>query len=281
MRRSCLLVVLACALVAGCGAPSRGLSLINAAAAKPAAPAVPAAPPRPDVFATGVDVGHDKEAGLWLSWSFVDLNDGRRIGSKNSGTERTNAESSIKAWISADRLRVDSAAGRRLSAANKELIERAVRASDDQAAEALYRSLGADAVIRDLKTVCQVSVATSRRGYWSYTQITAQDATRILDCVLRKAPTYTDGKVLIDALHGVDPEDRFGIPEALPAGTPVAVKNGWTAHSATGLWDLNCVASWDHYTLAVMTRYPIARGQGYGAAVCKDVTSRILTAQAG
>jgi hypothetical protein len=280
VRRSWLLAVLACALVAGCAAPSRGLSLIHAAAATPA-PAAPAAPPRPDVFATGVDVGHDKEAGLWLSWSFVDLNDGRRIGSKNSGTERTNAESSIKAWISADRLRVDSAAGRRLSAANKALIERAVRASDNQAAEALYRALGADAVIRDLKSVCQVTVATSRRGYWSYTQITAEDATRILDCVLRKAPTYTDGRVLIDALHGVDPEDRFGIPEALPSGTTVAVKNGWTAHSATGLWDLNCVASWDHYTLAVLTRYPIGRGQGYGAGVCKDVTSRILEAQAG
>jgi (2Fe-2S) ferredoxin len=145
----------------------------------------------------------------------------------------------------------------------------------------LYRALGADAVIRDLKSVCQVTVATSRRGYWSYTQITAEDATRILDCVLRKAPTYTDGRVLIDALHGVDPEDRFGIPEALPSGTTVAVKNGWTAHSATGLWDLNCVASWDHYTLAVLTRYPIARGQDYGAGVCKDVTSTILGAQAG
>jgi hypothetical protein len=237
---------------------------------------VPAAPPRPDVFTTGLDVGHAHEAGLWLSWSLVDRTDGRRIGSANSRTERTNAESSMKAWISADRLRTDSAAGRRLSAGNRALIERAVRASDDQAAEALYRPLGADAVLRDLKTTCGVTVSTSRRGYWSYAQITAQDATNILNCVLTRAPTYTDGRVLIDALRDVDPEDRFGIPQALPAGTVVAVKNGWTAHSATGQWNLNCVASWDHYTLAVLTRYPMGRGQDYGAGVCRDVTKAFL-----
>jgi hypothetical protein len=171
---------------------------------------------------------------------------------------------------------VDSAAGRHVSAANRALIERAIRASDDQAAEALYRPLGADAVLRDLKTVCGVTVSTARRGYWSYAQITAQDSTNILDCVLTKAPTYTDGKLLIDALDDVDPEDRFGIAQALPAGTVVAVKNGWTAHSATGLWNLNCVASWNHYTLAVLTRYPMGRGQDYGAGVCKDVTTTIL-----
>ena len=277
------LVAVVCATVAACASPAGGAPLLPtpvAAASPSSSGPTSTAPPRPDVFTTGLDVGHDHEAGLWLSWSVVDRDDGRRIGSKNSGTDRTNAESSIKAWIAADRLRVDAAAGRRVSQANRELIERAVRASDDEAAEDLYRPLGADAVLRDLKTVCGVGIATSRRGYWSYAQITAQDATRILDCVLTKAPTYTDGGLLVDALHDVDTDDRFGIPEALPPGTAVAVKNGWTAHSATGLWNLNCVASWNQYTLAVLTRYPMGRGEGYGAAVCKDVTAKFL-AKAG
>jgi hypothetical protein len=36
------------------------------------------------------------------------------------------------------------------------------------------------------------------------------------------------------------------------------------------------VAAWDRYTLAVLTRYPIARGQDYGAGVCRDVTAALL-----
>jgi len=62
----------------------------------------------------------------------------------------------------------------------------------------------------------------------------------------------------------------------LPAGTEFAVKNGWTAHSASGKWNVDCVASWNHYTLAVLTRYPVGRKLDYGATVCRDVTSTLL-----
>ena len=54
------------------------------------------------------------------------------------------------------------------------------------------------------------------------------------------------------------------------------MKNGWTEHSATGLWNVDCVASWGDYTLAVLTRYPIARKLDYGAGVCRDVTTALL-----
>jgi hypothetical protein len=283
-------VTAAAALLAGC-------TVTGVAARAPRASATPTVPPsaaavsapapspvssatavQPDVFRTGLDTGREGESGLWLSWSLVDRSDGRPTGSANSMKERTNAESSMKAWIAADRLRVDSDARRATSAHNRALIDRAIRASDDAAAEELYRGLGADTVLRQLNQVCGVAVTTSKRGYWSYAQITAENATKVLDCVLDKAPTYRDGKLLIDALHGVNPDGRFGIPQALPPGTDVAVKNGWTAHSATGQWNLNCVASWDHYTLAVLTRYPIGRGQDYGAGVCRDVTTKVLAA---
>ena len=267
------------------------LAGLPSARASPVPPPVPAAAPAAaapapvaaqrdvltrDVFAGVVDPGLGDEPDLWLAWSLEDRAGGRRTGSANAATERTNAESSMKAWIAADRLRVDSAAGRATSPEDRRLIDRAIRASDDDAAERLYRRLGADAVLRDLGQVCGVRVATDRRGYWSYAQISAEDATRILGCVLDAAPTWRDGQVLIDALYGVQPDNRFGIPEALPPGTRVAVKNGWTAHSAEGEWNLNCVAAWDRYTLAVLTRYPIARGQDYGAGVCRDVTAALL-----
>jgi hypothetical protein len=94
--------------------------------------------------------------------------------------------------------------------------------------------------------------------------------------VLDRAPTYPDGGRIVTALHGVEPDNAFGIPEALPAGTDVAVKNGWTAHSGTGQWNVDCVASWSDYTLAVLTRYPMAKKLDYGAGVCRDVTAALL-----
>jgi len=241
-----------------------------------AVPPTTTPPPAPDVFDAGATTTHDHDDGLWLSWSLVDRADGRTVGSANSTTERTNAESSMKAWITTDFLRVAAERGRTVRASDRATIDAAIRKSDDQAAERLYRSTGADQVLRDLKTVCGVAVSTTRRGYWSYAQITATDATAILDCVLDKAPTYPGGDEIVADLRSVAPDNAFGIPQALPSGTTVSVKNGWTAHSATGKWKVDCVASWDHYALAVLTRYPIGRQLDYGATVCSDVTTTLL-----
>lgn len=265
------LIGLAAVVVAGEG-PIRLPASHAAAAATPAA-----APPRvPGVFDTGMTVPHGHDAGLWMSWSLVDRARHRETGSANRTTERTNAESTMKAWIATDVLRVAGERGRALRASEKADIDAALRRSDDQAAERLYRSAGADQVLRDLKPVCGVTVSPSRRGYWSYAQITAADATAVFGCVLDKAPTYPGGDRVVTDLRSVQADNAFGIPEALPAGTTVAVKNGWTTHSATGLWNVDCVASWGDYTLSVLTRYPMAKKLDHGAGVCRDVTASLL-----
>ena len=253
-----------------------GHAVVRAGAATD--PVTPAGPPAPDVFDVGLDPGHGDDPGLWLSWSLVDRSRDRRIGSAESGTARTNAESSIKVWIAADYLRDAQEDERSLSAGELALVDRAIQASDDIAAETMYRSIGRDQIFIDLDRTCGVRVATSHAFYWSYGQITADDATRILGCVLDRAPSYPYGGRLLDDLYHVDVDGTFGIPEALGPSVLVAVKNGWTAHGETGLWNVNCVAAWGHYTLAVLTRYPIGRGLDHGAGVCREVTSAILRA---
>jgi hypothetical protein len=272
------------ALLSGHGMVSAGPAEPAAAAPAPAAdPApltshTPAPPLKPDVFDVGLDPDPGDEPGLWMSWSLVDRARGRRIGSPTSTTERTNAESSIKAWISADYLRDAQEDARSLSAGELSLMDQAIRASDDQAAETMYRALGRDQIFTDLERTCGVRVRTSRPYYWAWGQITAADATRILDCVLTRAPDYPNGDRLLDDLRHVDADGAFGIPQALGPDVPVVVKNGWTAHGDTGEWNVNCVAAWDHYTLAVLTRYPIGRGLDHGADVCRDVTAAVLRA---
>ena len=229
-----------------------------------------------DVFTTGVTTPRDADEGLWLSWSLVDTVHDRRVGSANSDTDRTNSESSIKAWIAADYLRVAHEEGRALTGAERADIAAAVRRSDNAAAGRLYRELGGDAILRHLRAVCGVAVATSTPGYWSLTQISAVDATRIFACVLRTAPGLPGGDDLLTDLRSVDPDDAFGIKAALPPTAAVALKNGWMPHTTTGQWNVNCVAAWDDYVLAVLTRYPVDRPLSYGADVCRDVTAAVV-----
>jgi hypothetical protein len=229
-----------------------------------------------DVFAGGVVTPRDADEGLWLSWSLVDTARDRRVGSANSGTERTNSESSIKAWIAADYLRVAHAEGRAVTSSEQADIAAAVRRSDNAATQRLYHALGGDAMLRDLRAVCGVAVTTSASGYWSLTQISAVDATRIFACVLRTAPGLPGGADLLTDLRNVDPGGAFGIKAALPPTATVSVKNGWMPHSTTGEWNVNCVAAWDDYVLAVLTRYPVDRPLSYGADVCRDVTAAVV-----
>jgi hypothetical protein len=230
-----------------------------------------------DVFTSGMATPRDGDDGLWLSWSLVDTARDRRVGSANSDTDRTNSESSIKAWIAADYLRVAQAEGRAVTSTERADIAAMVRSSDNASAQRLYQELGGDAILRHLRSVCGVTVATPTPGYWSLTQITAVDATRIFTCVLRNAPVYPGGDDLLTDLRSVDPDDAFGIKAALPPTTTVSMKNGWMPHSSTtGEWNVNCVAAWDDYVLAVLTRYPVDRPLAYGADVCRDVTAALV-----
>jgi hypothetical protein len=80
----------------------------------------------------------------------------------------------------------------------------------------------------------------------------------------------------VGLMRNVDASNAFGIPEVLPASADPAVKNGWTEHGITGLWNLNSLAEWDGKIMVVMTRYPQDYGQAYGEQVVRDVAKSVL-----
>jgi hypothetical protein len=270
-----VIVVVLLAVVVGWAVPSAATERVTGDAA-PAPEVLAADVVTSDVFTSGIALPQGADEDLWLSWSLVDTARDRRVGSVNSGTELTNAESSIKAWIAADYLRAAHAEGRPVTAAERADVAAAVRRSDNAATQRLYRALGGDAILDDLRATCDVDVATTVPGYWSLTQISAVDATRIFACVLRTAPGLPGGAELVTDLQSVEPDDAFGIKPALSPTTVVALKNGWMPHSTTGKWNVNCVAAWDDYVLAVLTRYPVGRPLSYGADVCRDVTAAVV-----
>lgn len=209
----------------------------------------------------------------WYSWSFRDTKTGKIKESSNAKTEQNNTESMIKIWIGADYLNGIKEADREPDENELQLLHNMIHVSDDNAAEVLYQSRGADAVIERLITGAKLTHTTTHSGWWALTQITARDATTMLKYVLKLARDNPWIAWLLDEARHVDPSNAFGIPAALPPGTSTAVKNGWTANGEN--WNLNCLAAWDTKILAVLTRYPVELGQQYGADICADITEQV------
>ncbi|NUR69838.1 MAG: hypothetical protein HOU81_03380 [Hamadaea sp.] len=222
----------------------------------------------------------------WYAWQWVNLTTGDSYGSANAAKQTNNTESMIKAWIGTDYLAGVEASGKPLSDADKALITKMIKNSDDSAAQTLYLRRGADKVIQRAIDECGLSGTSITESWWSKTQITALDATRMMREILDRAKTSELVAWLVDDLmRNVSPGNAFGIAEVLgevdPQADP-AIKNGWTDHARTGLWNLNCLAEWtstaggEQIVLAILTRYPVGYGQAYGEKVCREVTSQLL-----
>ncbi|MEU6698366.1 hypothetical protein [Pseudonocardia sp. NPDC046786] len=222
-----------------------------------------------------IPVTREDEEGLQLSWALLDTATGRWTGSADADSTRTEAESTIKAWLAADTLRAAAEAGRPVTEAERADISAAVRASSNSAAERLYRRGGREATTDRLAAECGVSVTTSRPGWWSFTQLSALEAAAILGCVRDRAEEWPGGTELLTDLASITPDGRSGIHGMLPGA--VAEKNGWTRHGA-GYWNVNCVLAWENRALAVLTTYPAERDVEFGWAACRDVASDVLAA---
>ena len=109
-----------------------------------------------------------------------------------------------------------------------------------------------------------------------------RDATRMGLCVAdgrAAGPQWTSW--LLNEMRNVRGEGRFGIVSAFPASTAskLAIKNGWTLHTADDQWHVNCLAIAKDWILAVAIRYPSgAGGLSHGSAYCADTARRVIRA---
>lgn len=256
-------------------------SLSRLGAPAGAAKTGPSAKPKIDPVVT-IDTREE----TWYAWQWVNLATGERYGSANATTETNNTESMIKAWIGTDYLTRLEKAGRKLTDADKSLITAMIRLSDNNAAQTLWLRGGGDAVVQRAIDECGLTGTAVYPAWWSKTQITAADATTMMTRILDRAETSPLVAWMVDDLmRDVDPSNAFGIAQVLADADPharPAVKNGWTPHGATNQWNLNCLAQWnptgtgDDIVLAILTRYPVAKGQAYGEQLCRDVTSQLI-----
>lgn len=254
-----------------------------AAPSPPPAPSPPAAPARPRLAAGPVALDIDG----FLSWALLDRASDT-IGGSPNGTATTQTESMIKVWLVADYLRRTVEAGRKPTSQWLRTASRAIRDSDDAAAEQLYAHGGRNSVVRRMIKTCRLTDTKVYTGWWSRTLISAHDAVRLGDCIAdgrAAGPAYT--RWLLDEMTRVrgstaaedQPEGgRWGIIDGLPEqlrDPPVSIKNGWT--QVGGNWNVNCLAVTDEWVLAVLLRYPVPKGLDHGADTCAGVARQLVT----
>jgi hypothetical protein len=273
-------------------------AIVSHAKIAPAAPAVPK-PPRLAPAPVTVAVG----SGNYFAWALLDRETGAIAGSANSSTATNSTESMIKVWIVSDFLRRTAERGEQPSKTRLTQASSAIRDSDNVATETLYRANGRTAVIKRMISMCdltntKVSTRPGYVGWWSFTEMSAQDAVRLGECVkagTAAGPKWTKwvltemtkvrGTTANEDQHEETGGGRWGIIDGLPAAirqqSPVSIKNGWTLLNYDGKWHVNCLAVTDAWVLAVQTRYPGSRGLDYGANVCESVAAQLVTPQPG
>lgn len=226
------------------------------------APAATASSPSPT---PAVTVDND----TWASWTL--LHNGQTITGGDPGESST--ESLIKIAIAADYLNSTEPDAHAL-----DLLTRMIRNSDDGAAQELYETRGRDAVIQRLLYACPLHHTTITTGWWSKTHMDTTDAAQLGKCLADNRLTSARWTAwILDQMRNIQGEGRFGAVAVRPTdhGTPLAIKNGWTQRE-DGTWHVNCLAVTATWSLAVMTRYPAARGLSYGADLCARVAHTVL-----
>ncbi|GGK21346.1 hypothetical protein GCM10010124_12310 [Pilimelia terevasa] len=212
-----------------------------------------------------------RSAGV-AEWAMLDRRSGRVFGS--TGLSTTNRTASLmKAWIAADYLRRRAAAGETPTAARMEQLSRMIRDSDNEAAIALYEAVGNLESGRRMMRLCGLTDGEPS-GDWSVVQLSARDIARLGGCIAggrAAGPTWTGW--LLDEMRAVRGVGDFGVRDAFTGRTRagIAIKNGWVVREDTGLYEVNCLAIGDRWSVGVVTRYPAELGHDYGAGLCKKV----------
>ena len=261
----------------------------------------PTAPAAPTLRDAPVSVNFKGE---FFSWALMDRETGRVTGAQNMN-QTSSTESMLKAWIVADYLR--QLGDKQPSAGLKKAAILAIRDSDDDGANAVYRAAGGsyrpqpggkpDPVIARAIQICGLTDTKpgdvpDYKGWWSFTEMSPRDAARLGDCIAdgrAAGPKWT--KWLLSEMTKVAGSvnkqgarsggGRWGIIDGLPATIksqgPVHMKNGWTQLAYDGNWHVSCLAFTDKWSLAVMMRYPGRSGLPYGAKMCAAVATQLVT----
>ena len=163
--------------------------------------------------------------------SVADRRTGRRYDYR--GDREYEAASVIKVELLAALLLKAQDAHRPLTAAEKARVTKMIRASDNDAASAVYRAVGG---VRGLRSACERLglTATEPDRAFGLSTTTANDQTRMLAALTSAAGPLTEDsrELMLGLMASVNADQNWGVSAAAFAGERTALKNGWLARSS-------------------------------------------------
>ncbi len=169
----------------------------------------------------------------------------RKTGERYSyrGSERYETASVVKVQVLACLLLTAQDDERDLTANERSLAERMIRASDNDATTALYDRLGRVSGISG----CNKRLGLTRtkvNGAWGLTRTTVDDQVKLLaELTDTKGPLDAGSrKIAFDLMSTVQQDQDWGVPAVAAQGETFTVKNGWLPRSTEGgRWIINSV----------------------------------------
>jgi Beta-lactamase enzyme family len=201
-----------------------------------------------------------------------------RRGWSRRGATQYRSASIVKAMLLVAYLRRPDVRGRGLRPGERALLDAMIRLSDNRAADAIHARVGLPALSALARRAGMAHFAPY--PVWGGSTVTAADQARFFLRIDRLVPRRHRAYAL-RLLRGVVAGQRWGIPEALPAGWRIAFKGGWgkgvtrqVDHQAALLTNAGLRVS-----IAVMTADNPSHG--YGTATLRGVARRLLRGLAG
>jgi beta-lactamase class A len=178
----------------------------------------------------------------------------------------------VKVEIMGALLRKVNAAGVSLSSDENSLMHTMIEASDNGSATTLWGDAGGPTAIQSFddkvgmtgttaSTLQFIPGSTSLPG-WGWTSTTALDQVKVMKAFIypSKLLTTADRRYGQNLMENVEADQDWGVTGGVPAGTTVALKNGWLPLNLTSYtdWQVNSIG-WVHghgrnYVLAVLTQ---------------------------
>ncbi|MEU9386246.1 serine hydrolase [Streptomyces sp. NPDC048279] len=148
---------------------------------------------------------------------------------------------------------------RALTARETALAQVMIRDSDNNAANALWHSIGgAPGLASANKRLGLTSTTPGTQGRWGLTRTTAADQIRLLQTIFGSGRTPLDTASrnrIATLMTQISADQSWGVSAAADSGW--ALKNGWLMRTTTDLWDINSVgrvtAGHHHYLVAVLS----------------------------
>ncbi|MEW2082387.1 serine hydrolase [Streptomyces sp. NPDC005283] len=184
-----------------------------------------------------------------------------------------------------------------LSEDERDLAREMIVHSDNDATYTLWDRLGPEKIQKFLDRAGMKNTTLDEAGFMGLTQVTARDQAKLLELLTGDDNSVLDADergYILDLMHDVQKDQRWGTPAGAPSDAAVQVKNGWLQRSESGLknpwdrgdWKVNSMSAFTNhaydYGLVVLTennRVPESEspdvGWDYGMATIEGVAKAV------